>query len=389
MSFPPPPKPVSLLGRHRILAPTAGVKVSPICLGALNFGETWASALGECSKEQSFAMLDYFYSQGGNFIDTSVNYQEGESEQWLGEWMELRGKRDEMVIATKFTGTQVGLADKVIHSNYGGNSAKNIHTSIERSLRNLKTSYVDIYYVHFFDYTTSIPELMHFLNALITSGRVLYLGVSNAPAWVVVKANDYARQHGLRPFSIYQGRWSAASRDMEREIIPMCLEEGMAIAPWQVLGGGGFKSNEDGRTSSVGRTGKEDVVGKVLSGIAEKRDGAVHPVNVALAYVMHKAPYVFPVLGGRKIEHMKSNIEALGLKLTREEMKEIDGAYGFEMGFPSDFANPNNVMILGPRDALVNKRTGTYDYVAGPEAIEPHQGAVDEDAGDRPMGEAK
>lgn len=96
MAFPPPPKPVSVLGRHRILSPTAGVRVSPLCLGGMNFGDAWKDALGECTKETSFAMLDYFYSQGGNFIDTAVNYQFGESEQWIGEWMEARGKRDEM-----------------------------------------------------------------------------------------------------------------------------------------------------------------------------------------------------------------------------------------------------------------------------------------------------
>ncbi|PVI02901.1 Aldo/keto reductase [Periconia macrospinosa] len=389
MAFPPPPKPKSLLGRHRILAPSAGVKVSPICLGAMNFGDKWASVLGECNKEQSFAMLDYFYSQGGNFIDTAVNYQEGESEQWLGDWMEQRGNRDEMIIATKFTGSQVyGYGDKVIHSNYGGNSAKNIHTSITRSLKNLRTSYIDIYYVHLLDYTTSLPELMHALNTLITSGRVLYLGISNAPAWVVVKANDYARENGLRPFSVYQGQWSVANRDMERDIIPMCLHEGMAIAPWQVLGGGGFKANEGGRTSSIGRVGTEAAVGEVLSAIAEKRNPPVHPTNIALAYVMHKAPYVFPILGGRKLEHMKSNIEALSLKLSGEEMSEMDNAYGFKMGFPYEFLNPRNTMVLGPEDVVFSKGLGTFDYVAGVKAIEPHQGGDDDD-GVRPMGETE
>lgn len=145
MSFVPPPAPKSFLGRHRILAPTAGVRVSPLCLGAMNFGDAWKNFLGECSKETSFEMLDYFYDQGGNFIDTAVNYQYGESEQWLGEWMEKRGKRDEMVIATKFTGSQTAhLKDQVIQSNFSGNSAKNIYTSVERSLKNLRTKYIDL-----------------------------------------------------------------------------------------------------------------------------------------------------------------------------------------------------------------------------------------------------
>ena len=170
MSFNTLETPKSLLGRHRILSPSAGVRVSPLCLGAMNFGESWKGALGECSKETAFAMLDYFYEQGGNFIDTAVNYQEGESEQWLGEWMEFRGRRDEMVVTTKFTGMQSAAAQRqkegkfekqgVMKDNYSGNSAKNIHTSVERSLKNLRTTYLDI---------VSISFPPHTISELITS----------------------------------------------------------------------------------------------------------------------------------------------------------------------------------------------------------------------------
>lgn len=114
----------------------------------MNFGEAWKATLGECSKETAFAMLDYFYEQGGNFIDTAVNYQFGESEQWIGEWMEKREVRDETILATKFTGMQITEKEKEggtrCKSNYGGNSTKNMYTSIERSLKALRTSYVDI-----------------------------------------------------------------------------------------------------------------------------------------------------------------------------------------------------------------------------------------------------
>ncbi|KAF2652965.1 norsolorinic acid reductase, partial [Lophiostoma macrostomum CBS 122681] len=350
--------PASFLGRHRILAPTAGVKVSPLCLGAMNFGENWKSFLGECSKETAFEMLDYFYSQGGNFIDTAVNYQNNQSEEWLGEWMEARGNRDEMVIATKFTGSQTAHIKGLIHSNFGGNSAKNIHTSVERSLKQLKTSYIDLYYLHLWDSTTSIPEVMNALNDLVSSRKVIYLGISDTPAWLVVKMNCYARQHGLRQFSVYQGRWSAAERDFEREIIPMCAEEGMALAPWGALGGGYFKTraqkegDKSGRNFAVSATGKEEKTTVVLEKIAEAKGTQI--TSVALAYVMHKAPYTFPIVGGRKVEHLKGNIEALGLRLSQEEIKEIDGAYGFEMGFPHNLFNPSNSMISGPEDNVFN-----------------------------------
>jgi len=180
MSFNTLETPKSLLGRHRVLSPTAGVRVSPLCLGAMNFGEAWKQALGECTKETAFAMLDYFYEQGGNFIDTAVNYQLGESEQWLGEWMEVRGRRDEIVIATKFTGQQSAAEQRqkegkfkeqgVMKDNYGGNSAKNIHTSVERSLKNLRTTYLDIVSPLFKLTITAADDV---LSAMSTCGTTL------------------------------------------------------------------------------------------------------------------------------------------------------------------------------------------------------------------------
>jgi len=405
MSFIKPATPVSLLGRHRILSPTAAVRVSPLCLGGMNFGEAWKATLGECTKKTAFAMLDYFYKQGGNFIDTAVNYQFGESEEWIGEWMEESGVRDEMVVATKFTGMQITEREKEggtrCKSNYGGNSAKNILTSIERSLKALRTNYIDIvskssasyfkhqhqtnssrsqYYTHVWDSTTSIPELMNALNDLVTSRRVLYLGISDTPAWIVVKANCYARQHGLRQFSIYQGRWSAADRSFEREIIPMCLDEGMALAPWGALGSGRFKTKarrenpeEQGTRSMQAMVlGNEEKVSQVLESIAGKKDPVPPITSVALAYVMHKSPYVFPIIGGRMISHLESNIRALGLSLTEEEIGEIDGAYGFEMGFPHQFLNKENTAIMGPKDNNFANNMVVMDHIAGLRPIPPH-----------------
>jgi len=216
------------------------------------------------------------------------------------------------------------------------------------------------------------------LNTLYTARKVLYLGISDTPAWLVVKANDYARQHGLRPFSIYQGRWSAACRDFEREIIPMCIDQGMALAPWGVLGGGGFKSkdeSEEGRKTAIGRTGKEDRVREVLEGIAKAKNTS--GASVALAYVMHKAPYVFPIVGGRKITHLTSNIEALGLRLSSEDMDTIDNAYEWEIGFPHDFVTSKNKMVVGPEDNASTGRQGYFDFVGSLRPIVPHEGPLD------------
>lgn len=224
---------------------------------------------------------------------------------------------------------------------------------------------------------------MHALNDLVISRRVIYLGISDTPAWIVAKMNAYARQYGLRQFSIYQGQWSAACRDFEREIIPCCVDEGMALAPWGALGSGMFKKpgsgdKGGGRTSTITRTGNEERVSKVLHEIAADKNSLI--TSVAMAYVMHKAPHVFPIVGGRKVEHLASNIAALSLNLSEEEMKKIDAAYGFEMGFPHSFVNPSNHTVLGPRDNKFNQSWGTFDFVEGPKAIKPHQGSPEQQA---------
>ncbi|EWC47528.1 norsolorinic acid reductase [Drechslerella stenobrocha 248] len=344
--FTPVQKPTSKLARYRLLAPSASVRVSPLCLGGMNLGTSWGSFMGSMDKKAGFELLDAFYNAGGNFIDTAINYQSGESEQWIGEWMEQRGNRTEMVIATKCTtGYRYHEASKGgIFINTAGNSAKNIHESVKVSLKQLKTDYIDLLWIHWWDYTTSVEELMQALNILVSQGKVLYLGISDTPAWVVSKANEYARAHGLRPFSVYQGRWSAASRDFERDIIQMCRVEGMGICPWGALGGGNFrlpaeieqmeKEGDKGRSWSKATEQDKSVTLK-LAKVAEARGLSI--TGVALAYVCSKAPYVIPIVGGRKLKHLEDNIKAIGVVLTAEEIKEIESAYPFDIGFPGNF----------------------------------------------------
>lgn len=190
-------------------------------------------------------------------------------------------------IATKYTtGFRTNHRDtEPIQSNFVGNSFKSMHVSVKNSLKKLQTDYIDILYLHWWDFTTSIEEVMHGLNSLITSGKVLYLGISDTPAWVVVKANDYARANGLRPFSVYQGKWNAGYRDMEREVIPMCRDQGMGIAPWGPLGGGKFKTAEarkaaQGDSSNRGaQLSETDVkISDALEKVAKKKGGTLHAV---------------------------------------------------------------------------------------------------------------
>ena len=379
MAFPLPPKPKSLLGYHRVLAPTAGMRVSPLCLGAMNFGDAWATFLGECNKETSFDILDYFFENGGNFIDTANNYQMEQSETWLGEWMESRQNRDQIVLATKFTTPYIS-APVNLKQNYAGNHSKSLHISLEASLKKLQTSYIDLLYIHWWDFTTSIPEIMQSLHHVVASGKVLYLGISDTPAWIVSKANEYARQKGLTQFSVYQGLWNAAVRDFERDIIPMCEAEGMALAPWGALGRGSFMSPEDYEKKEGGRKmGQTDNAKKVsvtLAKLAKEKDTLI--TSIALAYVRHKSPYVFPIVGGRKVEHLKGNIEALKIELSDQELEEIDNAAPFEHGFPFDFmfgygGDKKYNLNMGPDDIHFVKTAGGLDTVGRSKAPRPRK----------------
>ncbi|KAL1850309.1 hypothetical protein Plec18170_007004 [Paecilomyces lecythidis] len=335
------PTPTTPLQYYRVLSPAAGVRVSPICLGAMNFGEAWKQRMGECGKERSFEILDYFYEQGGNFIDTANVYQNGESEEWLGEWMESRGNRNEIVIATKYTTFHVPKHQNgKVRINYQGNHIKNMKAVVEESLERLKSSYVDILYVHWWDYSTSIPELMQGLNHLVSAGKVHYLGASDCPAWVVVKANEYARQHGFPQFSIYQGRYSAAQRDVEREVLPMCEDQGLSFCAYGALGSGNFKTKEqrerdtgEGRNSFT-NTASENVLKTVdvLERLAKAKGTQI--TSVAMAYVMKKSPYVYPLIGCRTVDQLKGNIAALTIKLTDEDIHDIESSVPFEPGFP-------------------------------------------------------
>jgi len=376
MAFAPPPPPKTALGYYRMLAPNASVRVSPLCLGAMNFGDEWKDFMGECDQKTSEEILDYFYESGGNFIDTANNYQKEQSEKWIGEWMKKRDNRDQMVIATKFTTAfRAGHGGgKEIIVNSAGNGTKSLHVSLEASLKKLQTNYIDLLYVHWWDFTCSIPELMQSLNHMVAQGKVLYLGISDTPAWVVSKANEYARQNGLRPFSVYQGRWSAEHRDFERDIIPMCREEGMGLAPWGALGGGNFKSDEQRKSQEGRKMGEASEaaikISKVLEQIATSNKTQI--TSVALAYVMQKTPYVFPIVGGRKIDHLKGNIEGLSLQLTEDDIKAIEEANAFDIGFPHNFlGGPTGVK--DPSDVWLMGMAGQQQHVQFQKAITPHK----------------
>lgn len=342
-------EPVSELGRYRILSAASGLRVSPLALGAMSIGDSWSDMMGSMDKENSFKLLDAFYDAGGNFIDTANNYQNEQSEAWIGEWAAKRGIRDQLVIATKFTSDYRSYElGKGKAPNFQGNHRKSLHLSVRDSLRKLQTDYIDILYIHWWDHTTSIKELMDSLHIMVEQGKVLYLGASDMPAWVVSAANTYATDHGKTPFSIYQGRWNIMLRDFEREIIPMAREFKMALAPWDVLGGGKFQTKKAleerkqqgetlrGFSTVLEQTPDEERISEALAKVASEH-GIESVTAIALAYVLHKAGNVFPIVGGRKVEHLQDNIKALSIKLTDEQIKYLEDQKPFDLGFPLNF----------------------------------------------------
>ncbi|KAJ7235304.1 NADP-dependent oxidoreductase domain-containing protein [Mycena haematopus] len=347
--FKPPPPPPSKLGVYRKLSALAGVHVSPLQLGGMSIGDKWDSlGMGKMDKESSFKLLDAYFDKGGNFIDTANNYQDGSSESFIGEWAEKRGIRDQLVIATKYTDNFVARNDAIAQKvNYVGNNIKSLHVSVEASLKNLRTAYIDILYLHWWDWETSVEEVMNGLHNLVTQGKVLYLGVSDTPAWVVAQANQYARDHGKTPFVIYQGMWNVLSRSFEREIIPMARAHGLALAPWNVVASGRFRTDaeeeqrratgENGRTTfnpNWERNENEKKMSKALEQVAGEV-GTTSLTAVAIAYVMAKVPYCFPIVGGRKVEHLISNLEALDISLSSEQIAFLESVIPFDPGFPN------------------------------------------------------
>lgn len=354
--FKPAPEPVTELGRYHILSSTAGIRVSPLQLGAMSIGDAWSTFMGSMDKEASFKLLDAYFDAGGNFIDTANNYQNEQSEAWIGEWMAQRNNRDQIVLATKFTTDYRSHALGKGHApNACGNHKRSLHMSVRDSLRKMQTDWLDILYVHWWDYTTSIEEMMDSLHVLVQQGKVLYLGISDTPAWVVSAANYYARSHGKTQFSIYQGRWNIMARDFEREIIPMANYFGMALAPWDVMGGGKFqtkaaieerKKKGEGLRSMLG-SGQSEEEAKMSEALAKvaSEHGIESVTAIAIAYVRAKSRHVFPIIGGRKVEHLQDNIKALSIKLTTEQVEYLESVKSFDVGFPNNFIGPDPKVV--------------------------------------------
>lgn len=322
----------------------SGLRVSELALGTMTFGEDWGWG---ASKEVSKAVFDTYANAGGNFIDTANRYTEGTSEKYVGEF--VNADREHFVLATKFT-----LKMRQGDPNFNGNHRKNMMQSVHASLKRLNTEYLDLLWVHAWEFTTPVEEVMRGLDDLVQQGKVFYVGISDTPAWVVAQANTLAALRGWSPFVGLQIRYSLADRTAERDLLPMARALDIAVTPWSVLGSGVLtgKYNADpkaeGRIARWGPRERELDIASTVGAVAQEL--GVTPSQVAIAWVLaqqspHHAP-IIPILGARKVEQITDNLGALNVKLTPEQLQRLHEATKIELGFPHEFMHDAGTLDL-------------------------------------------
>ncbi|MFC4855320.1 aldo/keto reductase [Actinophytocola glycyrrhizae] len=297
--------------RYRLFGRT-GLRVSELLLGTMTLRD----------EREARRVLDVYADAGGNVLDTASAY--GESEAVLGAVVE---RRDRFVIGTKYT-----LSRDAADPNAAGNHRKNLVLSLEQSLRRLRTDYVDILWVHLWDRHTPAEETMRALDDVVRTGKVLYVGISDAPAWFAARANTLAEWRDWTPFSGLQVPYNLLRRDVERELLPMAEALGMSVAAWAPLAAGVLS----GGSTRVGElTPRDHAVAAAVRKVADEL-GAT-PAQVALAWTRARSPAVLPLVGVSRAEQLAENLAGLDLVLPAGAVATLESATGFERGFPADF----------------------------------------------------
>jgi aryl-alcohol dehydrogenase-like predicted oxidoreductase len=320
---------------HYVTLGRSGLRVSPLCLGAMTFGEDlgWGS-----SVEESQQIMDRFIAAGGNFIDTANFYTKSHSEKIIGDHIGRHpAKRDRLVIATKFSGN-LYPGDP----NGGGSGRKSIINACEHSLRRLQTDYIDLYWLHNWDVHTPIEETMAALEELVRSGKVRYVGVSDTPAWKIAQANMTAQFRGWSPFIGLQIEYSLLERSVEQELIPMAQEFGLGITPWSPLKRGVLSGKY---TRASVRQVKPDsafvesslndrtyTLVSELEVIARAHDSTV--ARVALAWLRMQPGVSSTIIGARRLSQLEDNLKSLDLVLTVADLERLDSLTEPTFGFP-------------------------------------------------------
>jgi aryl-alcohol dehydrogenase-like predicted oxidoreductase len=350
--------------RFKLLG-NSGLRVSELCLGTMTFGEDWGWGAG---KDDCRRMFDLFLDAGGNFVDTANLYTNGTSESFCGEFMQ--GRRERIVLATKYTNAPIAGNDP----NAGGNQRKSMFQAIEGSLRRLKTDYIDLYWLHIWDQMTPAEEVMRGFDDLVRQGKVLYCGVSDAPAWWVSRANAIADLRGWSPFVALQIEWNLVERTVERELTAMARALGLAITPWSPLASGvltGKYTNRDGTPKKAGEaTRYTSEMGEAFGAITPQKHRVAAAVlqvaqesghsaaQVALNWLRRQAAPrspVVPILGARKLSQLQDNLDCLKWELSDEHLHRLNEVSAVEPGFPTEFYQREVVRTFvygGTRDLI-------------------------------------
>jgi aryl-alcohol dehydrogenase-like predicted oxidoreductase len=325
--------------RYRTLG-NSGLRVSELILGAMTFGDQGGvgAPIEECRK-----IVDAYAEAGGNTIDTAINYRDGKSEEILGELLD--GRRESFVLSTKYT-TSRDQSD----ANAGGNARKNLRLSLETSLRRLRTDYLDLYWVHVWDKSTPIEETMRALDDAVRSGKVLYVGISDAPAWVVARGQTLAEWHGWNPLTALQVPYNVLDRDIERELLPMAEALGLGVTAWSPLAGG-ILSGKYGRNPARARhdpatiTDRQHRAAQAVQAVADEVKAT--PSQVAIAWTAARSKAIVPIIGARSLEQLTDNLGAKDVTLSDEQVQRLTDATEFERGFPHDFIDGIAPWVFG------------------------------------------
>ncbi|QYO67246.1 aldo/keto reductase [Leptolyngbya sp. 7M] len=331
--------------QYKLLGNT-GLRVSELCLGAMTFGDDWDWG---ASRETSQAIFDAFAEAGGNFIDTANVYTNGTSEKLLGDF--VSAERDRFVIATKYT-VMMNPTDP----NSSGNQRKNLMRSLDASLKRLNTDYIDLYWVHMWDTVTPVEEIMRALDDVVRAGKVMYVGISDAPAWIVSRAQTIAELKDMTPFAAIQLEYNLVERTVERDLLPMAEDLNLSILDWSPLGGGvltGKYLNQDSEHDRLNKAEyfqhyKVERAMQIAQTVVEiANEIGCSAAQVALAWIRQQSPRHIPIIGARTLEHLKDNLGCLQVGLSEEQFIRLNAASEVDPGFALTFLRRLQNLFLG------------------------------------------
>lgn len=319
--------------KYKLLG-TSGLKVSELCLGTMGFGTEngWGA-----DQSASFSIMEAFANAGGNFLDTANFYKGGTSEKIIGEFVSNRD-RDYFVIATKYS-----LFDNTTNVNASGNNRKNMMRSVEASLKRLNTDFIDVLYLHIWDWLTPVEEVLRGLDDLVRQGKITYAAISDTPAWVVAKANTMAELMGWSKFIALQVEYSLLQRTPERELLPMAKHFGMTVTPWAPLAGGAltgkYLRGDRGRLKETSNRLNERSERITKEVIAVADELGTQPSQVALKWTMQKDFQCIPIVGATRLSQLEDNLKVIDVTLPPEAIERLNRVSAIELGFPHDFFN--------------------------------------------------